>query len=317
MKKYINIIIIVILLFFTSQVLWISKDVIESTKFSFDIWRNNVFPSLFPFFVLASLLIHYGFIDFLSELMKNVMSIFKLSPSSSFVLVMSMISGFPSSAKYTKELYQKELITKQEAEKILTFSHFSNPLFILGTIGLFLNHKIALLIMVIHYGTNIIIGLIFRDFYPSTYHKDKVSLTKALRKLNRQKSKESFGKVLSYAIMDSINTLLLILGTMSIFLILTTILDYHLDVSPYFQAIINGFFEMTQGIKYASELNLSLKIQSILMTMFISFGGISVHIQTISILSDTDVRYIPYLIARMLHAGIAGFLIYILFDVFI
>lgn len=317
MKKYVNSFMILMLLFITFQVLTYSADIITSIRFSMDIWKKNIFPSLFPFFVLSSLLIHYGFIDFISEIFKNFMRIFKISPNTAFILFMSMLSGFPSSAKYTKELYQGKLITKEEAEKILTFSHFSNPLFILGTIGLFLNRKIAFLVMIAHYGTNLILGIIFRNFYPTNMNCQNVSLKKAFFKMNHSSHQESFGKVLSDAIVDSINTLLLILGTMSLFLMITTIIDYNLNVNAYIQSIINGFFEMTQGIKYASELNLSWKIQAILMTMFISFGGISVHIQTISILSDTDIRYFPYFIARLLHAGIAGFFLYILFDIFI
>ncbi len=316
MKKYFNLVMILFLLFLTFQILTLSTNVIESIRFSFSIWKNNIFPSLFPFFVLSSLLIHYGFIEFLSELLKPFMRIFKISSRTSFILFMSMISGFPSSAKYTRELYKENLLTKEEAEKILTFSHFSNPLFILGTIGLFLNQKIALLILFIHYGTNFIVGIIFRNFYPSEEEQNYFSLKNAITIIQKKK-RESFGNILTKAILDSINTLLLILGTMSIFLIITTIIDYHLDIPAYFQCIIDGFLEMTQGIKYTADLSIAIKIKAVLMTMYLSFGGISVHMQTISILSDTDIRYFPYFVARLLHAGLSSFLVYLCFDIFI
>ena len=55
------------------------------------------------------------------------------------------------------------------------------------------------------------------------------------------------------------------------------------------------------------------KNKAVLATIFISFGGLSVHIQTISIISNTKIKYYPYLIARILHASIAS-LLYVLFD---
>lgn len=44
---------------------------------------------------------------------------------------------FPSNAKYTKELYLEGSINEHEASKILMFTHFSNPLFLLGTLFIF------------------------------------------------------------------------------------------------------------------------------------------------------------------------------------
>ena len=57
-------------------------------------------------------------------------------------------------------------LNEKEATKILMFSHFSNPLFILGTVSLtFLNNKkIGLIVMMSHYLSNIIIGFLFRNY---------------------------------------------------------------------------------------------------------------------------------------------------------
>jgi hypothetical protein len=116
------------------------------------------------------------------------------------------------------------MITTNEAEKLLMFTHFSNPLFILGTVGiLFLdNYKMGLLILFSHYISNIIIGISIRNYHPDI--KDNTfSLRKAIINMNEKSIKsDNFGKVLTKALMDSINTLLLILGVVTFFLILTT-----------------------------------------------------------------------------------------------
>ena len=57
-------------------------------------------------------------------------------------------------------------------------------------------------------------------------------------------------------------------------------------------------------------LTLNYSFKAVLITMFLSFGGISIHTQVMSILDGTGVKYMPYLVARLLHAAISGLIIY-------
>lgn len=321
MKKLISFLIILVLLGFGIQILFLSNDIIITIRTAIDIWINNIFPSLFPFFVLSNFLIHYGFVEFLSELLKPITKFLKLSPSSSFIIVMSLISGFPSNAKYTKELVLNNLINEEEASKILTFTHFSNPLFILGTVATaFLQNKeVGFLILIIHYITNIIIALIFRNYYTSNNLDSKVSLKTAINNMHKKRisSKKTFGSIMQESLMNTIQTLVLILGTITFFLVITTIIDKNININAYYQSILNGFLEMTQGLKYVSILDIPLKLKSILTVMILSFGGLSVHFQIISIISDTKIKYLPFLTARVLHAAISGILVFLFFDSYI
>lgn len=321
-KRIVSVLIMLILVFIGFEILTSSDQILNSVKFSLSIWSNNIFPSLFPFFVLSELLINYGFIEFVGELLKPIMiKLFKTDSKTAFVFIMSILSGFPSNAKYTRELYKKKLIDKEQATKILTFTHFSNPLFILGTLSLvFLNNKEAgLLILVIHYFTNILIGIIFRNYCPTNEVNSKISIKTALNKMHyhRVNNDKSFGTIMTSALLNTINTLLLILGVVTMFLVLTTIIDNNININNYNQSILNGFVEMTQGLKYISILNIPLKFKATLSTMILSFGGLSVHMQTIGILSDTDIEYIPFLTARLLHSSISSVLVFILFDIVI
>ena len=257
--KISSIIIIVVILFISIEVLSESSSILKTVKFSLSIWENNIFPALFPFFVISDLLINCGFASFLGEILKPFMhKLFKLKGEASFALVLSMLSGFPSGAKYTKELYLNNLINEHEASKILTFTHFSNPLFILGTISImFLNNKeIGLLILFCHYISNFIIGFLFRNYYISKKDTFKVSLRKAIDAMHQKRisNNKNFGQLISSALINSINTLFLILGVITMFLIITTIIDNNISLNPYNQSILNGVFEMTQGLKYVSLL---------------------------------------------------------------
>ena len=308
-----------ILLFIVFEILTSSGSIMETIGFSFGVWKNNIFPSLFPFFILSEILINYGFIELVGELFKPIMNkFFKLKGVSAFVFIMSLVSGFPSNAKYVKELYQKKLINEYEASKILTFTHFSNPLFILGTISiLFLNNKeIGILILSCHYLGNIIVGLLFRNYYISNKESQSFSLKKAIINMHNKRisNNKSFGNILSNAIINGINTLLLVFGVVTVFLIITTIIDNNISLPQYYQSILNGILEMTQGLKYVSLLDIPLKIKGTLSVLFISFGGISVHMQILSILSDTKIKYFPFLVARIIHGCISSIMFYFLFD---
>lgn len=320
MKKiFTSVLIMATFIFFGTQFLYHSKDVLEAVMFSLDIWQKNIFPSLFPFFVLSGFLTEYGFIELIGELCKPLMNIlFKCKGECAFILIMSLISGFPSNAKYTKELYNQGILNEEEASKILMFTHFSNPLFILGTVSiLFLNNKeVGFLILICHYLTNIIIGLCVRGFAPSKIKRESFSIKRALLKMHEKRISNplSFGQIMTNSLTNTIDTLLLILGVVTFFLLITTIINQNIHLSTYHQSILNGCFEMTQGLKYVSLLEIPLKFKATLSVMILSFGGFSVHMQMMSILNGTKIRYLPFFTARLLHASIASILVFFLFD---
>lgn len=254
---------------------------------------------------------NYGFIELIGELFKPLFEkLFKINGNAAFVFIMSLISGSPSNAKYTRELYLQNKLSAKEASKILMFSHFSNPLFILGTISItFLNDKrLGLIIMFSQYISNVIIGLIFRNYNPSKITNDKFSFKNAIMQMHykRINNNKRFGTIITNSLVNSINTLLLILGVITTFLIITTIIDNNFHLSLLNKSLISGLLEMTQGLKHVSLLNTSNNYKAILICMIISFGGLSVHTQVLSIISDTEIKYKPFLLARMIHAVIAS-----------
>lgn len=304
MKKYVNYFIITILFFFIFEILTNSTSIISTISFSMEIWKNNIFPTLFPFFILSDLLINYGFIEIVSKYFSPLMKLFKIKSECAFIFVLSIFSGFPSNSKYTKELYDKGIINEYEATKVLLFTHFSNPLFILGTLTLFLNKRLALIILICHYLGNIIVGIIFRNYHPSL-NSNKVNNKKEL-------NNKSFIEILTNSIVKTIDTLLLLLGIITTFLVITTIIDSNLNFPDIIQYILNGIIEMTQGLKYVSMLNININLKAVISTFFLSFGGICIHVQVKSILKGTNIKYLPYLFARIIHGVVSSLLVLII-----
>ena len=165
MKKYINLLVVIITLFFLIE-LFINKGLVFNTiSFSLDIWVNNLIPSLFPMFILSDILITYNFVKYIPKWFINIFSyLFNIKKECTLVFFLSMLSGFPSNSKNIRKLYDMNIINGREASHMLMFTHFSNPLFILGTLSIFFlnNKKLGIIILLSHYLSNFIIGVIVR-----------------------------------------------------------------------------------------------------------------------------------------------------------
>ena len=143
-----------------------SKDIYDSVIFSISIWKDNLLPNLFPFFLLSDILIEYGIIDIISIFFGKIISkVFNLPKESSYILITSMISGFPSGSKYIKDLWEKKIIDLKSANHLIMFTHFSNPTFVISTIGVLLlnSKKLGFIILICHIISNLIIGILFKE----------------------------------------------------------------------------------------------------------------------------------------------------------
>ena len=267
-----------------------------------NIWLNNLIPSIFPFYTISDLLINYGFIDILNfALEKPFNKLFKIKGSATFVFIFSMFTGFPSNAKYIDSLLKEDLISIEEANKIIRFTHFSNPLFIVNTIGLNIlgNKLIGYFILFSHFFSNFIIAFIFRN-------------EKSNSNSNKKVNHETFGKVITNSINNTFNSLLIILGNIITFQILLAIIFKYLKFNHSFKIIVNLLLEITSGLFELKSLNISLAIKAIIATFSLSFGGLCVHSQVYSILSENKIKYKNYLISRILHAIIASIIMAII-----
>ena len=296
-KNIVLFILLIILVFMIIN----NNDIMHVSILALEVWKKNIFPILFPFFILSDLLINYGLIELLGNIFKKPMEyIFHFNKPSVFIFFISMFAGFPSSSKYTAKMLREGTIDIECANRIITCSHFSNPLFVLGTVqSLINNHKMCIKILICHYLGNFIIAFLSRK----KRHIDNNILENI--------KKQSFTDCFTNSIINNTNTLLFILGTITIFFILNTIVAKYITSSSFLSIFISGILEMTQGIRNVSLSNLDIMIKSLLITFFISFGGLCVHIQTIGMISNTPISYKKFLKSRILHAFISCVLIYL------
>ena len=264
--------------------------IIDSTNF----WFKNLVPTIFPFFIVSDLLINYGIFYVFDFLLYRIRILLKLSPSGLFVIMFSMFTGLPSGARYISKLLKEDLISVEEANRIIHFCHFSNPLFIINTIGLNIlgNKTIGYFILLSHYLSNFIMIFIFKSNYEYDYK-------------NYIYNQESFGKVFSKSIIDALNSLLIILGNIILFQLLLTIIFNYINIFDILNTTISLILELSSGLISLEKLNISLIAKSLIVVSAISFGGLCIHSQVYTILSDTKIKYKNYLIGRIIQAIIA------------
>jgi len=262
------------------------------------------------FFVISDILISYDFTSFIPKIIKKICKIlFNITDNMVTILFLSIISGFPSNARNTRLLYDKGVISLNEANHILIFSHFSNPLFILITIAIFFfgNKPVGIILLISHYLSNFILGIMFRKYFNHDDVKNYYIIDK----------KDSFGVVFVNSIKKSIDTILLICGIVTVFMLLSSIISNTFDFNIYNSMLIKGMLEITIGIESLGKLSLPMIYKAVIASCFLSFGGLSVHMQVMSQITDTEINYKYFLIGRIYQTILSGFITYLIFIFFI
>ena len=283
MKKNYQLLVIIFVVVLLSTYIINSDLIIKSILEYTNIFITKLFPASFIIYILSSILIDYGIITYLSKL--------KLNGAISYIAIMSFISGFPSGAKYTKELLEKDLITIEEANFLITYTNFSNPIFLLGSISNVLTEKIAIKILVVTIISNFIIYLLF-----------KVKSKKNIVTISTVGG--DFSTSLKNGTIGAIKTLLIVYSTSLFFYLMSVIINKFIFLSPINYVIVNSFFDLTNGI-FSTVLLSDVTMRTLLILNFLSFGSLSIHIQVKSIISDTDIKYKNYLLGRILQVLIS------------
>ena len=276
-KNYKSILILVtLLIILIFYIIYTDKLVANFLEYT-EVFINKILPVSFTFFTISNLLIEYNFLQIIQK-------IFKINSSYLYILLLSLISGFPSGAIYTKELLKKNIIDLNDANKIIMFSHFPNPLFILNSVLLITNNKsITYIILISLILSNIIIFLFLNN------NKNKITSP-----INYPKD---FSNSLVKCILKSTKTIIIIYGTSIFFYLISALINNFNNI--YIYTFINGIFDLTKGV-YSTTLINNIILKSIFIISFISFGSLSIQLQIKSILSDTPIKYQNYIYGRII-----------------
>lgn len=326
----------IIFILFTISLLLFSKSNLSAAKTGLSLWVNSVVPSLFPFFIATELLSYTNVISVLGSYLNFLMRpLFNVPGEGSFPFIMGIISGYPTGAKIVSKFKKDGICTPVEAERLLSFTNNSGPLFIIGTVGisLFGNLEIGILLLITHLLACITVGFLFRFW---KYKKNDVITTISNSKTSNTSTANinSLGKILGASITSATRTVVLIGGFVVLFSVIISIINSSgilgilckilnpilmaLNISPEFSSgLISGIIELTNGISLVTSVSIkSISINILFCAFLLGFGGISVVLQVFSIVSEADISIKPYIIGKILQAIFATLYTYIIINNF-
>ena len=104
------------------------REVSAAVREGLQLCYNVILPSLFPFFILSSLVISLGLAGYLGRLLEPVMRpLFRVGGPCAAVLALGFVGGYPVGARAALTLYEEGQCTKTEAERLLAFCNNSGP----------------------------------------------------------------------------------------------------------------------------------------------------------------------------------------------
>ena len=313
-----NILPIIFILFLFCLIVFSASN-LSATRSGLSLWANSVVPSLFPFLVATELLSYTNVVNFISKKLDKLMRpIFNMPGASAYPLILGLLSGYPIGAKTVCQIYKEGLCTKREAELMLAYTNNSGPLFIIGTVGIsmFGSSTIGLILLFTHILASLSVGIIFSKKIGNKYkdsNKDYVRIT------SKNVSFSNLGEVLSNSIISSIKTILMIGGFVVIFSVIISILKNSgilnilakilspiLGNSNFISGTLSGIIELTNGLYAICNIHVKTISTNILLCAFIlGFGGFSVMLQILSVVSKEKLSIRPYVIGKILQAILA------------
>jgi len=252
------------------------------------LWFNTVIPSLFPFMVISS------WLDFRVHTHRNIfdkitMRLFGVPSSLMPIFIVGTLSGYPAGARLISELYSNRRISKDTAEHLLAFCNNAGTVFIVSAVSssMLKDRYSAIFFITITAFSALVTGISYNlafpadssDFYSSSLPVESTPI--------------------GTAIMSSVKAILTVGGCMVFFSVITeAVTSLFPDISSMYYGIVNGIFEFTRGISLVASENCNNKLAYAIIAGLLSWGGLSVHLQTAAVISSDKISILKYILCK-------------------
>jgi len=283
----------------------------------------KVFPSLFSFLVVSNVILSYDGVYIYSKMLGNALcKPLKLPKSCSFVLIISVLCGYPLGAKYACDLYERNIVDLKTCERLLNIASNASPLFILGSVGISMlkSPLIGYILLLSNLLSCIAMGFII----PS-----KIIYKKNVPEKNHIYSNMNIGNVLKESVENSIKTCLSIGGFVTVFSVINSIFknNYLFSVLVYqisnilhiskdiVEGSILGIIEMTNGCSLISSSSASIFTKIAIVSFLFTFSGLSIICQVYSFTYKLDVSMKKYTLRKVFQGLICSFISILLYNI--
>ena len=289
MKKYTNILLIILFVILELFLLSKSSIVINSFTKTLNICLYNLMPTMFFSILFSGILIKLHFEKYIPK--NFIKKIFNINDNEVVIFLLSIISGYPNNSKI--------LNSNTNVNNIIHYTNFVNPIFLIGTVGcIYLkNIKLTILILISHYFSNIIMGIILRN-------KNIVNT------YNNEIKYDNFYNIYSNSLKNTIYSLSIIFSNILFFSIIISLVTNIIHINEPFNSILIGLIEFSSGIYSISSTNINIFYKGLIILIIITFTSFSIHMQILSM--NDKIKYIKYLLYRIFNVFIS-IILYIVF----
>ena len=250
---------------------------LEAAYRGWELFVGSVMPSLIPFAFATSFMTLSGSAEILFKLLsKPAKRLFSTTGAGGYVFAVSLISGYPIGAKTISELKKYGCIDDGALTGILAFGSTAGPA----------------LIMLAHVLGSVINGAVFGRLNKPAYPVGEV---KSSERLNAVKAfREALGNTVSAALtvaacMILFNVAIQLLSETGIVNIAGRAAEALGIPAGAGEGFVAGFVEITYGIKSLAG-GLPIKQTAPLIAALVSFGGMSVQMQSMFFLDEAGVK---------------------------
>lgn len=255
---------------------------------------RTVIPALFPFMAVSGLLVSLGFGEWVSPHLAGFMGpLFRLPGSAGSALLLGLVGGYPVGTRTAAELYRENLLTREEAQRLLVFCNNSNPVFlvsVLGT-GVFGSVRTGVYLWLIHILSALLTGLLFRGSGPSRRSPVQAFPCRAV----------SLPSAFVASVQSALSGILSVCAFVVLFYVALLPLR---SVGGRWGAALVGTVEL-----FSLSPLLPPDGFGFLLAAFCSgWGGLSVLCQTASVLDGTDLSLTPCLLGKAVQGALSALL---------
>ncbi len=281
----------------TAAFLWMlilildGKTALEGARIGIDLCLKTVIPSLFPFFVLSILLTN-ALSGTSLGILRPIQNVCGLGSGTESILISGFLGGYPVGAQSIATAWQSGKISKQEAERILSFCNNAGPAFLFGMVGSMFSDAWTAWSL---WGIHILSALMTARCFPG--QGDAITLQK------------SGGISISQALNASLRVMAVVCGWVVLFRVLIAFLKrWVLWILPIeAQTALIGLLELSNG---CCELILisDIRLRYLICSGMLAFGGLCVTMQTAAVTNGLSLGY--YLRGKLLQTAFSLMLSY-------
>ena len=285
---------------------------------------NVIVPSLFPFFVLSSLVVELGLSRYLGQLFQRFMvPLFRVNGACASALALGFVGGYPVGARTAIALYRSGQCTKTETERLLAFCNNSGPAFIFGVVGTGIFHSgpVGLLLYLTHVAASLAVGLLFRFYKP---HDGPTSpRSGGSVQFQTGNAGAAFTRSVTGALSGILNICAFVICFTVILRLLTLCgaLDLAAEVLVFLfrplgmdriwaRRLLTGVVELSSGVTALSGGAISGRLS--MAAFMLGWAGLSVHCQVLAFLGDSGLSMGTYLSGKLLHGILSAALLRLL-----